>query len=87
MNKRCIACGVALESGTVRARNRNAWADLNEPGMVVAGFAFVRPGVPTSPNPVSAFLQGTSEVPDEQPLAITAYRCPHCGRVELYAAE
>jgi ribosomal protein S14 len=87
MSNRCPVCGAALESGAVRARNQNTLGDLNEPFMVVTEFAFVRPGVPTSANPVSAFLQGLREEPSDQALPLTAYRCTRCGRVEFYAAE
>jgi hypothetical protein len=55
--------------------------------MVVSAFAFVRPGVPTSANPVKAFAQGLGEEPADQLFPIAAFRCVRCGRVELYAAE
>jgi hypothetical protein len=88
--RRPAACGGDLESGFVQARNTNVLAPeaalvKQEPFMVVAAFAFVRPGVPTSMNPVSAFLQGMREEPADQLLPITAFRCTGCGRVELYA--
>jgi len=53
--------------------------------MVVSAFAFVRPGTPTSANPVKAFLQGVRDEPGDQLLPLQAYRCTGCGRVELYA--
>ena len=58
-----------------------------EPFRVVSPFAFVRPGAPTSANPVKAFAQGLHEAPADQLLPIAAFRCIGCGRVELYAAE
>jgi hypothetical protein len=56
-------------------------------GVVVTTFAFVRPGVPTSANPVKAFMQGLHEEPEDKPLTLEAFRCVGCGRVEFYASE
>ena len=43
------------------------------------------PGVPTSPNVLSAFLQGLKDVPGDQLLPITVYRCTACGhKFELF---
>jgi hypothetical protein len=88
MEKRCVACGGQLEPGAIRARNSES-AVLGQPelGMVVSAFAFVRPGVPTSGNPVKAFVQGLHEEPGEQWLPLAVFRCTGCGRIELYASE
>ena len=88
MDKHCVACGGQLESGSVRARNTGSGV-LGGPelGMVVTAFAFVRPGIPTSSNPIKAFAQGLREEPDEQLLPLQAYRCTQCGRIELYATQ
>lgn len=89
MDRRCAACGGALEAGAARAETGvtltpgTALLGPAPPG----GLVFVRPGVPTAGNPVSAFLQGLREEPATEPLAIAAYRCVGCGRVELYAGE
>jgi hypothetical protein len=88
MEKRCVACGGQLEPGAIRARNTESGV-LGQPelGMVVSAFAFVRPGVPTSGNPVKAFVQGLHEEPGEQLLPLAVFRCTGCGRIELYARE
>jgi hypothetical protein len=88
MEKHCVVCGGQLESGSVRARNTDSGV-LGRPelGMVVTAFAFVRPGIPTSSNPIKAFAQALREEPDEQLLPLQAYRCTQCGRIELYATQ
>jgi hypothetical protein len=86
MEKRCVGCGGQLESGVVRARNTSTTVGPVQPGIVVTAFAFVRPGTPTSANPVKAFVQGLREEPGEESLPLEAFRCVGCGRVELYAA-
>jgi hypothetical protein len=85
MERTCVGCGGALERGSVQARNLVAGTDIKEPSMVVAAFSFVRPGVPTSPNLVKAFLQGVRDEPTDEWLPVAAYRCVGCGRLELYA--
>jgi hypothetical protein len=87
MDRQCIACGGQLETGTLGARNTSSVSDLSELLMAVTAFAFIRPGVPTSSNPVRAFVQGLRDEPGEQQLPIVAFRCVKCGRVELYADE
>jgi hypothetical protein len=88
MEKSCIACGGQLESGSLRARSMGDTVHAGpQMGVVVKTFAFVRPGVPTSGNPVKAFVQGLHDEPDDQPLTLQAFRCVGCGRVELYAPE
>ena len=88
MERHCVACGGELEAGALRARNTAA-GPLGTPelGMVVSAFAFIRPGTATSANPVKAFLQGLRDEPGDQLLPLEAFRCPGCGRVELYAPE
>jgi hypothetical protein len=86
MSKQCLVCGAPLEPGTVRARNKNTLAD-EDFGVVVSEFSFVRPGTPTSANPISAFQQGMRGEPAEQLIPMSAFRCTRCGRVELYALE
>ena len=90
MSKRCVACGGELETGVIQARNVSPLLPeealvKEDPLTVVSRFAFVRPGVPTAPNVLSAFLQGLKDVPGDQLLPITAYRCTGCGRLDLYA--
>jgi hypothetical protein len=92
MDRRCPTCGGALEAGAARARNTFPLTPdtallKSEPSGPAGGLVFVRPGVPTSTNPISAFLQGLREEPGEQLLSITAYRCVGCGRVELFATD
>jgi hypothetical protein len=92
MDRRCPACGGALEVGVARAQNAFTLTPDTAllkpaPSGPAGGLVFVRPGVPTSTNPVSAFLQGLREEPGEQLLPITAYRCAGCSRVELYASD
>jgi hypothetical protein len=82
MDRQCIACGGQLETGALGARNTSTVSDLSD-----TGFAFIRPGVPTSSNPVRAFVQGLHDEPGDQQLPIVAFRCVKCGRVELYADE
>jgi hypothetical protein len=53
--------------------------------MVVKDFVFIRPGAPTSPNPVEAFAQGMRSEPEDVPIDLIAQRCLQCGRVELFA--
>jgi hypothetical protein len=87
VSKRCGVCGAELECGILHARNQSTVTDINEPLMAVTEFAFVRPGVPTSPNLVTAFLQGIRGESSDQALAVIAYRCTRCGWLELYAAD
>lgn len=88
MERLCIACGGQLEPGAIRARNMGSSVHSGpQMGVVVSVFAFVRPGVPTSANPIKALLQGLHEEPEDQPLTLEAFRCTKCGRVEFYAPE
>ena len=84
MDKKCVGCGGALETGTVKARNTTT---LVPDVARIWEVAFVRPGVPTAPNFIGALLQGLKDAPDDQYLPVTAYRCTACGRLELYAEE
>ncbi len=86
-DRRCPSCGGVYEEGTLRARPATVLTDSKEALRVVSDFFFVRPGVPTSGNPVQAFLQGVREEPDEQLMPVVALRCAECGRVELYTAD
>jgi hypothetical protein len=90
MSKRCVACGGELEAGAMQARSTSPLLPdealvKEDPLTVVSRFAFVRPGVPTSPNVLKAFLQGLHDEPGDQLLPIVALRCTGCGRLELYA--
>lgn len=87
MGTECAACGGNLEAGRVQARNAQ-WgaAGVPEAGMVVTQFAFVRPGTPTSLNPVEAFGQGMRGDPEDVLIPLWASHCRNCGRVELYTA-
>jgi hypothetical protein len=49
-------------------------------------FSFVRSGTPTSANPIRAFQQGMAVEPADEAFPLTAWRCPKCGFVELWAA-
>ncbi len=85
MDKRCAGCGDPLEPGTLQAQNMGSGGRGPELGMVVSSFAFIRPGTPTSANPLKALMQGLREEPDDVAFALAAFRCTGCGRVELYA--
>jgi hypothetical protein len=85
MDNRCAGCGGPLEPGTLRARNMTTGPGMPELGMVVSAFAFIRPGTPTSANPVKALLQGLREEPEDVAFDLVAFRCTGCGRLELYA--
>jgi hypothetical protein len=88
MDKRCVACGGQLERGVIRARNTSSVLGVPELGTFVSAFAFVRPGIPTSANPIKAFFHGLREEPgEEQQLTLEVFRCVACGRVDLYATE
>jgi hypothetical protein len=64
MKKRCVACGGELEPGVIRARNMEGGVHTGPlMGVVSSVCAFVRPGVPTSANPIKAFLQGLHDEP------------------------
>jgi hypothetical protein len=54
---------------------------------VVSELLFVRPGAPTSGNPVKAFRQGMAGEPTDEAIPVTAWRCPQCGCLELCAAK
>ncbi len=41
----------------------------------------------TSVNPVDAFKQGLQNAPANEAFRLQGYRCPACGRVELFAKE
>jgi hypothetical protein len=86
-NKRCPSCGGAYEQGALRARPATVLTEAREASRVVSDFFFVRPGVPTSGNPVEAFRQGLREEPGEQLIPVVALRCAECGRVELFATD
>jgi hypothetical protein len=81
MERRCVRCEVALEAGSLRARDTRASLDL------VSEFSFIQPGTPTSWNPIQAFRQGVAGEPAEQRFPVTAWRCPQCGLLELSAAR
>jgi len=87
MDKQCVGCGGRLEAGAIRAQNTATGTDLPQLGMVVTAFAFVRPGTPTSANPLKAFAQGLRDEPGEQLLPLEVFRCTACGRVEVFASD
>ena len=81
MDRTCFKCGVALEAGSLRAR---------EGPMTIAlakDFSFVRSGTPTSANPIKAFQQGMAGEATDEAFPLTAWRCPKCGFVELCATR
>jgi hypothetical protein len=73
-----------MEAGAATAHGLAASATLSpaEPRLV-----FVVPGTPTSGNPITAFRQGMSGEPGDRACLIGGFRCPSCGRVELFALE
>lgn len=86
MSRRCVGCGSELEAGTIRASQKGpAESGKEESFAADVGLAFARPGVPTAPGLLAAFLQGLREEPGDELLPIVALRCTGCGRVELYA--
>ena len=87
-SKQCSSCGGALEQGTLRAQPADMLKGASKESFrVVSGFSFVRPGAPTSPNPIAAFQQGLRDEPSDQLIPIVPFRCVECGRVELYATD
>ena len=81
LDRKCAKCGGALEAGSLRAR------DTQDLTSKVAEFSFVRPGEPTSCNPIEAFRQGMAGQPSEWQFPVLAWRCSRCGLVELYASD
>jgi hypothetical protein len=81
MDRKCEKCGVALDQGWLHGREGYSTVDLTKE------FSFIRPGTPTSWNPFEAFRQGMAEEPQGERLRVSAWRCPRCGRVELYTAS
>jgi predicted RNA-binding Zn-ribbon protein involved in translation (DUF1610 family) len=82
MTHPCPHCGIEMEAGTATPRGMIVPAAGAEPRLV-----FVVPGTPTSGNPIAAFKQGMAGEPDDRAYLIRGYRCPSCGRVELFATE
>ena len=84
MDHLCPGCGVDMEEGAATARGLlgGATRPADQPMLV-----FVVPGTATSLNPVTAFRQGLSGEPDARAYLMRGYRCPSCGRVELFATE
>jgi hypothetical protein len=84
MNHRCPQCDVEMEAGATSALGlvgtMNKPAD--EPRLV-----FVVPGTPTSGNPITAFRQGMAGEPGDRGYLLRGFRCPSCGRVELFATD
>ena len=85
MSRRCVGCGGELEGGTIRASQKGPLEPDKESYAAGTGLAFARPGVPTAPGVLTAFLQGLREEPGDELLPIVALRRTGCGRVELYA--
>jgi hypothetical protein len=81
MNRTCVRCGVALEAGWLHGREGYSTIALAKE------FTFIRPGTPTSANPIEAFRQGMAGEPSDEALPVTAWRCPKCGLVELCAIK
>ena len=81
MDRKCVRCGLALEAGSLRAREGPmAFLFFKE-------FSFVGAGTPTSANPIKAFQQGMAGEPSDEAFPLTACRCPKCGFVELCATK
>src|SRR6516165_566414 len=89
----CVRCGGPMDRGTLRASVEEAGFVMAGETMVPTGgrelsdLRFVIPGVPTSGNPVTAFLQGLREEKEDTVLPVTGWRCRGCGLLELYAKE
>ena len=81
MDKTCLRCGTALEKGSLRGRA----SPMSIP--IVSELLFVRPGTPTSWNPVEAVRQGMAGEPTDEAFPVVAWRCPKCGLLELCAAN
>jgi hypothetical protein len=81
MDRTCVRCGVALEIGFLLAREGPMSVFLAKE------FSFVRPGTPTSLNPLQALRQGMAGEPSDEVIPVTAWRCPRCGLLELSAAQ
>ncbi|WP_422929157.1 hypothetical protein [Singulisphaera sp. PoT] len=87
-SKQCSSCGGAVERGTLHAQPADMLKNSSRESFRVGSeFSFVRPGTPTSPNPIVAFQQGLRQEPVDQPIPIVSFRCVECGRVELYATN
>lgn len=50
-------------------------------------FSFIRPGKPTSWNPIEAVRQGLAGESSDERIPVTAWRCPRCGLLELHASK
>jgi hypothetical protein len=81
MDKTCVRCRVPLEAGSLRAREAPMTV------FVAKEFVFVRPGTPTSRNPLKALRQGMAGEPSDEVFPVTAWRCPQCGLLELCAGK
>lgn len=81
MERTCFRCGVALEAGSLRAREGPMTITLAKE------FSFVRSGMPTAANPLQGFQQGMTGEPTDEAFPLTAWRCPKCGFVELRATQ
>jgi hypothetical protein len=81
LDRKCMRCAVALEAGLLRARETPMTL------LIIREFLFVRPGTPTSWNPLEAVRQGTAGEPTDETFPVTAWRCPQCGLVELCATK
>jgi hypothetical protein len=84
MNHRCPQCDVEMEAGAATAHGLigGAVTPASQPRLV-----FVVPGTPTSGNPITAFRQGMAGEPGDRGYLMRGYRCPSCGRVELFATD
>ena len=84
MTHRCPQCHVEMEPGAATAHGLigGAVTPASQPRLV-----FVVPGTPTSGNPFTALRQGLSGEPDDRAYLMTGFRCPSCGRVELFARD
>jgi hypothetical protein len=73
-----------MEPGVATAHGLfgGAVAPAAEPRLV-----FVVTGTPTSGNPITAFRQGLAGEPGDRSYLLRGFRCPSCGRVELFANE
>ena len=67
----CSSCGVRMEEGFIADRGQG---ERIKPGSWVKGKAEV------------TFWSG-AKIKGKERIEVTAFRCPRCGRVELYAVN
>ncbi|MEZ4375451.1 MAG: hypothetical protein R3B07_31865 [Polyangiaceae bacterium] len=77
----CAACGGELEAGYIPDAGEQVRPPLIWATVWVRGVLRRRKGV------IAALSGGGIDTTGETPLALDAYRCVECGRVEFYATR